>query len=64
MPEWGYMVDPDQLIKEMLALKISLEDFSKRMEKVESVLFNKPPRIIYCGHPGCGGHYESYIACV
>lgn len=39
MPEWGYMIDPDQLIKEMLALKASLEDFSKRMDRVEDSLF-------------------------
>ena len=57
MPEWGYMVDPDQLIREMLALKASLEDFAKRMDRVEDVLFkDEAHRIDYSGHPGCGGH--------
>lgn len=57
MPEWGYMVDPDLLIKELLDLKVKLEDFSKRMDRVESALFkDEAHRVDYCGHPGCIGH--------
>ena len=57
MPEWGNMIDPDHLVKEMLALKSSLEDFSKRMEKVEDVLFaNQGASCYYCADPDCTGH--------
>lgn len=56
MPEWGYMVDPDQLIRELLALKASLEDFAKRMDRVENALFkDQARRLDYCGHPDCHG---------
>lgn len=64
MPEWGYMVDVDLLIREMLALKASLEDFSKRMEKVENELFDNRPVVALCGHSGCTGHYSSDVVCV
>ena len=53
MPEWGAMIDPDQLIKEMLDLKVKLEDFSKRMERVESVLFNQAQELPRCSDPNC-----------
>ena len=60
MVNWGTMIDPDQLIKELLDLKASLEDFSKRMDRVEDVLFkNQAHRVDYCGHPGCTGHPRS-----
>lgn len=57
MPEWGTMVDPEQLIRELLDLKLKLEDFAKRMERVEDALFegNKSP-LAHCGYPGCPGH--------
>ena len=57
MPEWGAMIDPDQLIKEMLDLKVKLEDFSKRMERVESALFiEASARCIDCGYYRCDDH--------
>ena len=60
MPEWGTMIDPDHLIREMLALKASLEDFSKRMDRVEDALFkDQADSCTYCGHPRCTGHTRS-----
>jgi hypothetical protein len=53
MPEWGTMIDPDQLVKEMLALKASLEDFAKRMDRVESVLFDQAQEPSRCADPSC-----------
>lgn len=53
---WASRIDPDELIKEMLALKASLEDFANRMERVERVLFeNQTHRTYRCGTPGCDG---------
>lgn len=47
------MIDPDQLIKEMLDLKVKLEDFAERMERVESVLFDQAQESATCGSPSC-----------
>lgn len=60
MPNWGNMVDPDQLIKEMLALKASLEDFAERMDRVEDALFkNQAHSCADCGYFRCDDHSRS-----
>lgn len=56
---WENKINPDELIKEMLALKASLEEFAKRMDRVEDVLFkDQAHRVHYCGHVGCTGHTD------